>query len=130
TVGYTTVTLDFWHFFKFQGALNEVAKIQVSTDGTTWEDVATYQTDQGNFIDFVHPSVNLSSYKDEANVRIRFFYYSDGRGRYWGIDNVNITGSSASNTDIKWTSAPAGFTSNVADPPVVNPTETTIYTVT
>jgi hypothetical protein len=129
TVGYTTLSLSFWDYFNYNGTTNERARVQVSTDGSTWTDVASYNSDHGSSNNFVHQVIPLSVL-GYPSVRIRFFYYTEGRGRYWAIDNVTITGTSANNPIISWTSSPVGFTSSVANPPAVTPTETTTYTVT
>ena len=129
--GYTTLSLDFYHYFYYQGTTNEAARVQVSTDGSTWTPVATYISTQGGATSFAHPIINLSGFEPNPLLYIRFYYYCGGHGRYWAIDNVSVTGTSATNPVISWTSSPAGFTSNVANPPAtVSPAVTTTYTAT
>ncbi len=131
TMGYSDLTLDFYHYFKYQGSSNEYAKVQVSTNGTTWTDVISYSADQGTSTNFDHATINLKSYINKPTLSIRFFYYSDHRARYWAFDNVSISGTlEASTPIISWNSNPSGFNSSLAIPPTVNPTVTTIYTAT
>jgi len=131
TVGYTNLFLDFWHYYN-DDAGSDYAYVEISTNnGTSYDSpVATYNSDLGNRNPFnQHPSINLSAYTGFSQVKIRFRYVADN-DRYWGIDNVSVTGTSTSSTTISWTSSPAGFTSNVANPPAVTPAVTTTYTAT
>jgi len=131
TNGYTTLRLNYWHYFRFNGSLNESAKVQVSTDGSTWTSIATYTATEGLPGTFVNENINLDSYVNKPSFYVRFYYYSETRARYWAIDNVTITGtSSASAPVISWSSNPGGFSSAVANPPAVNPNVTTTYTAT
>ncbi len=62
---------------------------------------------------------DLSAYVNIATLQVRFHYYALARARYWAIDNVTLSGTS-NNFQINWVSAPAGFTSTVANPGIVN----------
>ena len=130
TVGYTTLSLSFWQYYRFAGVANESAKVQVSTDNSTWNTVATYVSTQGASNGFVNAIIPLSAYTNNATLYVRFWNYSTARARYWAIDNVSVIGTSPGTTTISWTSSPAGFTSNVANPPAVSPAVTTTYTAT
>ena len=131
TIGYSTLRLSFWHYFRFNNSLNESAKVQVSLDGSTWISVATYVATAGSSGSFVNVNINLDSYVNKSILFIRFYYYSDARARYWAIDNVSISGTSIPCVPvIAWSSNPAGFSSAVANPPTVNPNTTTTYTAT
>lgn len=132
TIGYNSLTLDFWHYYDYNARTNEAAKVQVSTNGTVWNDIVTYNSDQGSVSNFAHTSINLDAYIGNATLYVRFFYYcGSNRGRYWAIDNVNLSGTStASDPSISWTSNPASFTSTVANPVNVSHTVTTDYIAT
>ena len=130
TNGYSNLSLKFWHYYRFNGSTNESARVQVSTDGTAWTTVATYTSTIGTSSSFSNESINLNAYINKPQLYFRFYYYSDSRARYWAIDNVTFTGTSTAGLPvISWSSNPAGFISNVANPPTVNPTITTTYTV-
>ncbi len=130
TVGYSSLTLNFWHYFRFENVNNEAAKVQVSTNGTSWSDVDSFTSGQGSSNSFKNASYDLSAYINQATLYIRFYYYSDQRARYWAIDNFNLSGVAATTTPvISWSSSPAGFTSSVANPPVTYPNVTTTYMV-
>jgi hypothetical protein len=128
TMGYSSLSLDFYHYFEFQGVSNERATVEVSTNGTVWTPIATYSGTQGLSNTFAHPVINLIAYINIPTLQIRFHYYALARASYWAIDNVTLSGTSTNYT-INWTSNPAGFTSNVANPGNVTPSVNTTYTV-
>ena len=131
TTGFSSISLSFWQYFRYENVSNEAAKIQVSTNGTSWTDIDTYTTGQGASTSFKNSTYDLSAYINQSTLYIRFFYYSDQRARYWAIDNFTLSGTTLSTTPIiSWSSNPAGFSSSVANPPTVNPNVTTTYTVT
>ena len=129
TVGYTGLSLSLLHCYNYDNETNEAARVQVSTNGSTWTTVATYTSDQGTSTSFANPIISLNSYVGNPTLYVRFFYYAGGRARYWAIDNVTVTGTAPSAT-VSWSSVPAGFTSSVANPGTVSPTVTTVYTAT
>ncbi|MBU1219992.1 hypothetical protein KKF34_20085 [Myxococcota bacterium] len=85
--GYSTVTLEFDHYFKYyQDALG---RIDISTNGgSTWTTgIRQWSSNTYN----VHETIDISSYAaNQANVKIRFYYiaYFDW---YWIVDNVTVT---------------------------------------
>ncbi|MEI6679108.1 MAG: hypothetical protein WCL21_10910 [Mariniphaga sp.] len=124
TLGYSTLQLSFWQYYR-DGNNNE-AYVDV-WNGTSWINVATYNSTLGNSNPFnQNPVLNLNAYKDIPNLKIRFRYQATN-DYYWAIDNVTLTGSFAYN--INWTSVPLGFTSSLANPGIVTPLATTTYTV-
>ncbi len=130
TVGYTSLSLGFWHYFRFNGSANESASVQVSTDGAIWTTVVSYNSTIGASNAFINESINLIAYVNKPQLFIRFYYYSDARARYWALDNISLTGTSTVGLPvISWSSNPSGFSSNLANPPAVTPGATTIYTV-
>lgn len=129
TVGYSSLTLDFYHYYNDNDA--SAARVQVSIDGTNWTTIATYTSDIGSSYNFIHQVINLNpSYTGLPQFFIRFYYYGS-YDRYWAIDNVTIKGTvSAPMPIISWTSNTSGWTSSESNPPNVSQTETSTYTVT
>ena len=130
TVGYTSLEMDFYHYFRFANVSNESAKVEVSTNGTTWTTIVTYTSTQGTSSAFANPVINLTAYIGNPTFYVRFQLRSNARARYWAIDNVTISGVPAVVPVINWTSVPAGFTSTVANPTNVTQTVSTTYVVT
>jgi len=133
TVGYTTLQLEFWHYYEDRwtwGFSGDYAYVEVSTDGTTWVNppLSTYNSDQGSSDGFSHETINLSAYINSPTLYIRFRYYATS-DYYWAVDNVTISGTSPS-AACSWTSIPPGFTSTQNNPQNVSQTETTSYIVT
>ena len=125
TTGYTTLTLDFYHYFRYNSG--ETAKVDVSTNGSTWITLATYSSTQGTSTAFAHPSINLNSYVGNATLYIRFKY--DATNDYfWAIDNITLTGL-YSIYNYSWSSNPSGYTSSIQNPTEVTPTVTTTYSI-
>ena len=122
--------MDFYHYFRFANVSNESAKVEVSTNGTTWTSVVTYTSTQGTSNAFANPVINLTGYVGNPTFYVRFHYYSNARARYWAIDNVTVSGIPALVPIVNWTSVPAGFTSTVANPTNITQTVTTTYVVT
>jgi hypothetical protein len=132
TVGYSNLSLSFYHYFDFNATTGEYARVEVSTNsGSSWTTVATYTSDRGSAAGFQNEVINLgATYINSTGFEIRFNYYcGSNRGRYWAIDNVTLTGIPAVTPTITWTSNPAGFTSSVANPTNINQVTTTTYTV-
>ena len=130
TVGYTSLSLGFWHYFRFNGSANESASVQVSTDGLVWTTVANYNSTIGTSNNFNNETINLIAYVNKPQLYVRFYYYSDARARYWAIDNISLTGTSTIGLPvISWSSNPTGFSSTLANPPAVAPSVTTTYSV-
>lgn len=128
TVGYSTLQLNFWHYYDFDNKPSESAKVEVSTNGVTWTTLTTYTSDQGSSTNFTNVTINLNSYIGYPVFYVRFNYYAGGRARYWAIDNVSISGQTT-NYDFAWSSSPAGFVSNLQTPTFA-PTSNASYIVT
>ena len=127
TIGFSTLSLDFFHFFDARSS-GDVAKVQVSTNNTTWTDLLSYTTDQGSETGFTNAVVSMNAYVGLPTVYIRFFFTASN-DRYWAIDNVSVTGNSI-NYGYSWTSSPVGYSSNIQNPIAIAPTVNTFYTVT
>ncbi len=126
--GYTTLTLSLKHYFRYAGVSGESARVQVSTNGSTWTTVATYTSNQGAPNSFATASINLNAYINQATLYLRFRYDANAAARYWAINTVSITGGTTATNS--WTSNPPGFSSALANPSGVLPTESTCYTAT
>ena len=89
--GKTTATLSFKHAAKFfTNAANEF-KVQVSTDGTTWHDVAVSAYPTGTDWTFIDATCDLSAYAGKATVYIGFLYTSTAtKAGTWEIQNVEV----------------------------------------
>jgi hypothetical protein len=128
TVGFTTLSLSFSHYFNFYLSAPDSAIVEVSSNGTTWTKVQHYVTDQGSASAFATPVINLNSYVGLTNFYVRFRYFAS-YDYFWAIDNVSVTGTPPANT-FSWTSNPSGFTSSLQNPTGVVPgAGSTVYTV-
>lgn len=130
TVGYSSLSLSFYHYYL--NTTYSTAQVRVSLNGTIWTTVRTYNSTQGaGPTSFVQDIIDLSAYVGQTTFYIQFYYSTTtGRGRYWAIDNVLLTGTASEPIpDISWTSDPSGFTSSLPNPTNVTQTETTTYTV-
>jgi hypothetical protein len=90
TIGYSSVSLNFWHYLRW---LSSSAKVDYSIDGTTWINLKTYTNSVGSVNAFSQENISLpSGALNQASVYVRF-KYDAGWDYFWGIDNVSITGS-------------------------------------
>jgi hypothetical protein len=127
TVGYTSLTLDFFHFFDARNS-GDTAQVQVSLNNLTWTTVATYTNDdEGGRTSFANPVINLNAYIGQPIFYVRFRYRASN-DRMWAIDNVSLTGN-CTRYNYNWVSAPAGFTSTAANPINVAPPQNSFYVV-
>jgi len=127
TIGFSSLSLDFFHFHDNR-ASGDNAKVQISTNNTTWTDLVTYSTDQGTRTGFTNAVFPLNAYIGLPTVYIRFVFTASN-DRAWAIDNVSVTGNSI-NYDYAWSSSPAGFSQTIQNPNTVAPLANTYYTVT
>jgi hypothetical protein len=125
TVGYTNLSLDFFHYYN--AASIDTAQVQVSLNNSTWTTVASYTTNQGNRTGFTNPVINLNAYIGQPIFYVRFRYTATN-DKYWAIDNVSLTGN-CNKYSFNWASAPAGFSSTLADPVNVAPPQNLFYVV-
>ncbi len=136
TQNYSSLSLSFYHYYR-RYISGETAKVQVSTDGSSWTDLASYTTTQGSETDFANPVFDLTSYVGNATLFIRFNYHAVW-GYYWAVDNVLLTGTpSTANYTYAWTASPsgtaglpagAGSYSSSNSSIVATPTASTVYT--
>lgn len=89
--GRTSATLTFMVAGNYFSNAASNFKVQVSTDGTTWNDVplSTYPAKDWKF---VATSCDLSAYAGQSTVRIGFLYACDGANAAgtWGIKDVEV----------------------------------------
>lgn len=128
TVGYTGASLSFHHYYRYNSGTDDRARVEVSTNGNTWTILETYASIQGAPAGFIPATVNLSGYLNQASVQVRFRYNASW-DYFWAIDNVAITGTSATPT-FAWTSTPAGYTSSLQNPTGIAVTQNTTYNLT
>lgn len=89
TMGATTLRLTFQHLLKFSGG--DVVTVEATTDGNTWNAVATYAKDQGTTTAPATTSINLNAYVNNPVVQVRW-RYKTGYSFCWAIDNVQFSG--------------------------------------
>ncbi|MFN3753736.1 fibronectin type III domain-containing protein [Flavobacterium sp.] len=97
-VGYTSASLNFFHYLRYIGG--NKARVEVSIDGgATWAILNSFLATQGSASNFVSATFSMNSYVGNSNVKIRFLY--DATWDYgWAIDNVTISGNLA--VEVTW----------------------------
>ena len=148
TSAYSSLTLSFRHSYA-KGSEAGVS-VQVSTDGgTNWSNISTagavtgsntYTANVGANNNFVATSINLNSFINNPNFRVRFNYNANTvLGTFWwAIDDVTLNGqfiplfSYAASTGAGVNGLPGGASTPLISNKTitVNPTVTTTYTLT
>lgn len=86
-----SVTLTFNHYFNYYSrGGDEVGDVDVRVDGGAWQNVAHFEgaDNEGAIV------LDLSGIADgQADVQIRWHYYNANYDWYWGIDDVEISGT-------------------------------------
>lgn len=129
TTDYISLTLTFDHYFSFYTGTTNSAKVQVSTNGgTSWTTVQTYTSDLGLASKFTNETIDLTSYINQTNLKLRFEYigvWADG----WAIDDIRFYGTKQLNTTFTWSAATpvAAYTNLACTIPYVAQKVTTIY---
>jgi hypothetical protein len=111
TVGYTQASLSFWHTYNFFAG--DSGTVQVSTNGSTWTNLAVYTTDQGTYTNFQNVIIPLNAYLGQATVYIRFWYNANYDWS-WSVDNVLVSGSASS--AVTWNNLVGPVANGVAVP--------------
>jgi bacillopeptidase F len=87
-VGATTAEMSFWTRYRIESGYDYMY-VEVSTDGTNWDQLGSFTGNQNTWILKTYP---LNNYLDEPNVIIRFRFFSDvyveDDGMY--IDDIEI----------------------------------------
>lgn len=134
---YSTVTLEFDHFFR-QYLSASTGFVEISKDGgLTWSNVATYNSTRGtSFTNWQTESYNLNAYAGQGFVQIRFRYVANNAW-YWAVNAVRINGTPLATT-IKWlpvtglwrdAAKTITYDGNHATTLYASPASTTTYTI-
>lgn len=100
-VGVEDATLEFYHYYKHLTTKTTTAAVLISDDaGLTWNQVASYTTNQGSAGNFSKVEIDLNSYLGSANVQVKF-RYTGNWGWWWAVDNVSIAQTYA-NGQVTW----------------------------
>ncbi len=99
---YSDASLSYWHYYR--SWINGDAKVQISINGgATYTDIGPIwnTTTVGSASNFANQIISLNAYTGMGmnNLRLRFIY-STNYGYRWSVDNVVVSGTSASN--ITW----------------------------
>ncbi len=127
TVGYSSLSLSYHHHYRFNSGTSDRARVEVSTNGTSWTIVQTHSSTQGAVNGFVQATVNLNAYAGQPNVYLRFRYDATWDW-WWAIDNVTVTGTPVA-LSWAWTSTPSGFNSTSQSPTNVSVNNNTTFTL-
>lgn len=101
-VGVEDATLEFYHYYKHLTTKTTTAAVLISDDaGLTWNQVASYSTNQGSADSFSKVEIDLENYLGSANVQVKF-RYTGNWGWWWAVDNVAIAQTYA-NGQVTWT---------------------------
>ena len=138
SVGYSSLSLEFFQY-NLDYDDSDFARVEVSTNGSTWTTINTTTTTQGAENNFLRTTLNLDNYINQATLYIRFKYDAQFDW-FWAIDNVKVIGMPITyNYNYSWSAAPAataGLPAGAGTPSVSNtkidvkPSQTTTYTVT
>jgi hypothetical protein len=120
-VGYTTATLNFYHYLRFQPGGK--SWVEISTNGgTSWTLLTPFTASKGTPTNFDNVILNLTPYVGN-NVKVRFYY--DATWDYgWAIDNVSITGNLA--IEVGWTPTTDLYFNAAATVPYIAGTPTSL----
>jgi hypothetical protein len=91
--GFTNVTLQFNHYFRSTTGTSGTVSYSIN-NGTTWTIIQTFTVTTTNPAAF---SQVIPALAGQSAVRIKW-NYSGTYGRYWGVDDVSLTGTAGSPT--------------------------------
>ncbi len=92
---YTAVTLKFWMYHDTAySSYNDRVQPQVSTNGSTWTNVGSAISRYSATAGWTQHTVDLTSYKGQANVQLGFLGIS-GYGNDCHLDDVTVTATSS-----------------------------------
>ncbi len=102
TTGFASLTLSFWHNFRWYSSA-DIAQIEVSLDGgSTWLPAPLVQYSGGSVgtpTSWVNAIIDMTDYIDQTNLML-CFHYQASWGYWWGLDNVVISGDKT--MEITW----------------------------
>lgn len=135
SMGFLDLTLTFKMYYSHYlpdgtDLTNDFVTIDVSVNGgTNWTELTRYTSDVGVGTRFQDMSINLSSYINSPNLRIRIRYYGVFRDGV-AVDNIRLYGNKPLNTAFQFTSAtPVSVFTDVLTTIPYNPSTTTATTV-
>jgi GEVED domain/Ig-like domain CHU_C associated/IPT/TIG domain len=123
---YSDLTLTFRHYYSYYGIPYDNAIVEVSSNGGTWMPVQTYVSDQALPANFADVTVNLNSYINIADLKIRFRYnarFCDG----WAIDDVRVFGTRTLNASFTWTGGVNVYVDALGTIPYIAQLVNTVY---
>ncbi|MBK6965411.1 MAG: T9SS type A sorting domain-containing protein [Bacteroidales bacterium] len=136
TIGYSSLSLSFWHHYRYYNG-SESGKVEVSVNGTDWNQIAIYTGNQGSSNGFVNINLSLDGYTGHGTFFVRFKYDAT-YDWWWVIDNVSITGTPVNFEYLyRWEGSPSGTAGLPAGAGTLSqgnisieasPTATTLYT--
>ena len=92
TSGYTSLTLEFDHYFNFYSyGGDEKGDVDI-WNGSSWQNIYSVNSDVGSWSSPDHQAIDILSYSN-ANLKVRFHYYDANYDWYWAVDNVVISGT-------------------------------------
>jgi hypothetical protein len=128
TVGVASANISLNHYFRLAAAADR-AYVDISLNGTTWTNLATYSSTQGARNAFATAAIPLTApCLNQPTVYVRLRYTANW-GWYWAINSISVASTSTA-AAFSWTSSPAGYNSSVEDPTDAAPLVNTSYTVT
>jgi hypothetical protein len=128
TVGVASANISLNHYFRLAAAADR-AYVDISLNGTTWTNLATYSSTQGARNAFATEAIPLTTpCLNQPTVYVRLRYTANW-GWYWAINSISVASTSTA-AAFSWTSSPAGYNSSVEDPTDAAPSVNTSYTVT
>ena len=127
TVGYSSASLSFEHFYQIYFADVTVA-LEISTNGgSTWSTLVNYiGTSVGSPTAPAPAVVSLNAYLGQSNLKIRYNYVS-AYGFYWSIDNVVVSGSGSGQGNVIWSPTAGLFTNAAATIPYAGTPALSVY---
>ncbi len=148
TTAYSSLSFSFRH--SYQKGSEAGVSVQISTNGGgSWSNISTagaiigtntFTANQGADNNFVTANINLSSFINNANFRIRFNFVSNVTlaQSWWAIDDIAMNGiplplfswTASTGGGINGLPGGSGTLSAANKNITVNPTATTTYTVT
>ena len=126
STGYTSLSLTYNHSYAKGENAGDFAKVEVSTDGSTWITVQSHTTNRGANNSFVNETVVLDSYINQTNLKIRFSYLANVSfaTSWWAINSVALNGNKP---QITWAPSTGLFTDAAATIAYTGETTSTIY---
>jgi hypothetical protein len=92
-VGYTIVSLEFYHWRETEGSGYDISYVDISTDGTNWDNIYTDDNDYIAPWEYLH--LVISEYAGNTSVQLRFRFdtidgiMNDYRG--WLVDDILVS---------------------------------------